>query len=388
MPALQLANYKSLIRSLAALAVSLAARANVAAQSSPGALGDSVPAAVRFIGVQPNVQLEVLDWGGTGQPMLLLAGLGNTAHVFDDVARKLRATQHVYGITRRGFGRSSMPSSGYSADRLGDDVLAVMDSLRLVKPVLVGHSIAGEELSSIGSRHGDRVSALVYLDAADSYAFYDTTSGDFRVDLAELRRQLDAVRGAPSPGVIDELLNTVLPAFERDLREVRAALADGPPPPPPPGGLTMDRSSFTAFRDSRAQMFGFAEPIAELHEQFEELPGGAVGRALRSPQDARTVSEAITSGLQKYLRVSAPVLAIFARPTPPENFSTAAARAAFIARDSTVRDHLSAAVRRSAPYARVVELPGASHYVFLSNEADVVREVGTFLKSLPDGRGR
>ena len=385
MPAVPLASCRSSIRSLPALALALAARANLAAQSSPVAR-DSAPA-VRFIGVQPNVQLEVLDWGGTGQPMVLLAGLGNTAHVFDDFARKLRANHHVYGITRRGFGRSSMPSAGYSADRLGDDVLAVMDSLRLAKPVLVGHSIAGEELSSIGSRHSDRVSALVYLDAADSYAFYDTTTGDFRVDLAELRRQLDALRSAPSPGVIDELLNKVLPAFERDLRDVRAALADGPPPPPA-GGLAMDRSSFTAFRDSRARMFGFAEPIAELREQFEELPGGAVGRALRSPQDGRTVSEAITSGLQKYLRVSAPVLGIFARPKPPENFPTAAAKAAFIARDSTVRAQISATVRRSAPYAHLVELAGASHYVFLSNEADVVREIDTFLKSLPDGRGR
>src|SRR5690242_2159364 len=108
--------------------------------------------------------------------MILLAGLGNTAHVFDDLAHQLRANYHVYGITRRGFGKSSVPNGGYAADRLGDDVLAVMDSLHLDKPVLVGHSIAGEELSSIGSRHGERVFALVYLDAADAYAFYDTTS--------------------------------------------------------------------------------------------------------------------------------------------------------------------------------------------------------------------
>jgi pimeloyl-ACP methyl ester carboxylesterase len=379
-------SFRSLILSLTVIACSLAARASLVAQSVAVTHADSAPA-IRFITVQPNVQLEVLDWGGTGQPMVLLAGLGNTAHVFNNLARQLRANHHVFGITRRGFGRSSVPSSGFSADRLGDDVLAVMDSLRLTRPMLVGHSIAGEELSSIGSRHGDRVSALVYLDAADGYAFYDTTSGDLRVDLAELRRKLDTFRSAPSPGVIDILLNTALPAFERDLREVKAALAEGPPPPPPPSGVTMDRSSFITFRDSRAQMFGFAEPIAELREQFEELPGGGVGRALRSPQDARTVSEAITGGLQKYLRVSAPVLAIFARPKPPDNFPTAAARAAFIARDSTIRAKLSAAVRRGAPYAHVVEVPGATHYVFLSNEADVVREINAFLNSLSHKAG-
>jgi len=66
---------------------------------------------------------------------------------------------HVYGISRRGFGASSSPAAtgnAYDADRLGDDVLVVIDSLKLNKPVLVGHSVAGEELSSVGSRHPKR----------------------------------------------------------------------------------------------------------------------------------------------------------------------------------------------------------------------------------------
>jgi hypothetical protein len=41
---------------------------------------------------------------------------------FDTVALKLTARYHALGVTRRGFGSSSAPSSGYGADRLGDDV--------------------------------------------------------------------------------------------------------------------------------------------------------------------------------------------------------------------------------------------------------------------------
>jgi pimeloyl-ACP methyl ester carboxylesterase len=99
------------------------------------------------------------------------AGLGNTAHVYDDFAPKLTANYHVYGITRRGFGASSVPAAGYDADRLGDDVLAVLDSLKLPRPVLAGHSYAGSELSSIGSRRPDRVAGLVYFDAVFPYSF-------------------------------------------------------------------------------------------------------------------------------------------------------------------------------------------------------------------------
>ncbi|PYP78762.1 MAG: hypothetical protein DMD35_10590, partial [Gemmatimonadetes bacterium] len=78
---------------------------------------------------------------------------------------KLIERYHVYGITRRGFAPSSIATSGYLADSLADDVLTVLDSLGLTgarRPVLVGHSIAGEELSSIGSRYPERVAGLVY----------------------------------------------------------------------------------------------------------------------------------------------------------------------------------------------------------------------------------
>ena len=57
----------------------------------------------------------------------------------------------------------------YSADRLGDDVLAVLDALKLNRPVPAGHSLGGEELSSVGSRHPERVAGLIYLDAGYAY---------------------------------------------------------------------------------------------------------------------------------------------------------------------------------------------------------------------------
>src|ERR1700682_5346034 len=67
---------------------------------------------VEFVTVDENVRLEVLDWGGSGPSVVLLPGGGNTAHVFDGFAPKLAAGYHVYGITRRGFGASSVPASG------------------------------------------------------------------------------------------------------------------------------------------------------------------------------------------------------------------------------------------------------------------------------------
>ena len=133
---------------------------------------DPSPHTRQFIGVESNVKLEVLDWGGSGKPLVLIPGLGNTAHVFDKFAPKLSAAYHVYGITRRGFGDSSAPTPAgggtYAADRLGDDVLAVLEALKLNRPILAGHSLGGEELSSVGSRHPEKVAGLVYLDSPGS----------------------------------------------------------------------------------------------------------------------------------------------------------------------------------------------------------------------------
>jgi non-heme chloroperoxidase len=97
---------------------------------------DPSPHLVQFVTVEEGVRLEVLDWGGSGRPLVLLTGFGNSAHVFDDFAPKLKDICHVYGITRRGYGASSRHVTGYTEQRLADDVLHVLDSLKLVAPVL------------------------------------------------------------------------------------------------------------------------------------------------------------------------------------------------------------------------------------------------------------
>ena len=302
---------------------------------------DSSPHTISFITVDNNVKLEVLDWGGSGRPLVLLAGLGNTGHVFDKFAPKLSATYHVYAITRRGFGASSAPANGnYSADRLGDDVLAVVDSLKLKRPVLVGHSIAGEELSSIGTRHPDKVAGLIYLDAGYSYAYYDRSRGDLILDSLELRKTLEQLMpgtGRQDPKqLVQELLQTSLPQFEKDLQEHQKYLQAVP-----------------------------AQP-----QRTSEIPDAA---------------QAILAGQQKYMDIRDPILAIFAVPHDlgPAFKDDPAARAAAEANDTARAEAQAMAFENGLPSARVVRLPNADHYVFQSNEADVLREMNAFLSRLP-----
>ncbi len=139
-----------------------------------------------------------LSFGASGGAAELgdLAGAGDTAHRFDGFAPQFTGQHHVYGITRRGSGAPSRPApanGNYSADHLGDDVLAVMQALHIERPVLVGHSIAGQELSSIGSRSPDKVAGLIYLDAATDFAFYDAAHPPIEIETNDIKRRIEEI---------------------------------------------------------------------------------------------------------------------------------------------------------------------------------------------------
>lgn len=56
--------------------------------------------------------------------------------------------------------------------------------------MLVGHSLAGEEMSYIGSRHPEAIAGLIYLDAGYSYAYYTPDVGDPIIDAMDLDQRL------------------------------------------------------------------------------------------------------------------------------------------------------------------------------------------------------
>ena len=303
---------------------------------------------VQFVTIENGVQLEVLDWGGSGRPIVLLAGSGNTAHVFDDFAEKLSGTCcHVYGITRRGYGVSSHPDSGYTEQRLADDVLQVLESLKIVKPVLVGHSAAGEELTRLGDEHSDRIAGLVYLDAVSDPTDFPASS----------------------------------PAYMALFQKLPEAMRTPPP------YSTSDSKSFQAYRDWQVRSGEPPRPEAELRNSFECNPDGSVGKF----RSAQHIHEAIGAGAQKrdYSKIRVPVLAFFpsAGGKPqyvPKDDQERAAIAEFDAATAVYIGRWKQNLQNAAAVVRIVDLPGANHYIFLSNQADVLRELHAFLEGLPE----
>ena len=311
---------------------------------SPPVWRDPSPHQIRFVTVENNVQLEVLDWGGSGRPVVLLAGM-NTAHIFDDFAPRLAANCHVYGITRRGFGASSTPISGYSPDRLGADVVAVLGSLKLNHSVLVGHAFAGIELSSVDARHSGRVAGLVYLEAAYPYAF-------------------DNGRGM----TMEDLLKKS-------------------PLPPQPLTAT-DQASFPGLLAWYKRVNGIAFPEAEIRNYYYSEADGSPGRAHTTVSAVEAINAGV-AGLKKVTAIRSPALAIFAIPRDEgwqladiEDHATRVAAEAFFANYAVLQEKQAQAFADGVPRSRVVRLRNANHYVFLSNETDVLREMRSFLATL------
>ncbi len=335
---------------------------------------------IEFVTIEKNVRLEVIDWGGAGRPVVLLAGLGNTAHVFDDFAPRLATSFHVYGITRRGFGASSVPQTGYSADRLGDDVLAVLDHLKIERPILVGHSIAGEELSSIATRHPERISGLIYLEAANEYAFYDQEHGAYTLDLASLFGQIKKMQDDdPLDPKAMLTLQADMSTLNRSLGDTLALIeSDGRSPSGPPSKA--DLASFPAMQTFIARQICARIPVSELRQTFVTTSSGEVG-AQRAPS---FVYQEILNGEQKYEGSKVPMLAIVAVPKTrcgPVSGDPTKLRAAE-AREVEMINRQYAAVQKLVPSAEFVRIAGASHHVFLSNEADVLKSITSFANSL------
>jgi len=287
---------------------------DVAGRQATALWRDPSPHQVRWVTVDSSVRLEVLDWGGSGPPLVLL-GCYLTAHAYDEIAPKLTNQFHVYGITRRGIGASDRPAIGYTVQRSVDDVIEVLDSLNAQRSILVGTSCAGQILTLFASQHSDRLSGLVYLDGAS-----DPTTPAYdppMPDLTKLPRQL---RNGP---------RVTLPEAER-----RAA----PFTPEVRRAITVDariKPDYTGIRVPVLAIYQAQLPFEELAKQFE----------IRSEEERAALRQ-----------------------------EHAAIRAMY----SRWQKELLAAV----PKARIVELPGANLYMFLSNEADIIRELRAFASSL------
>lgn len=104
------------------------------------------PPAVSIVSTGDGIDLRVLDWGGAGEPVVLLHPNGFCAGLYEPIARLLRPVARPIAIDLRGHGGSSSPlpvPASYSVEAMAGDVVAALDRLGLRHVPVVGGSLGG-----------------------------------------------------------------------------------------------------------------------------------------------------------------------------------------------------------------------------------------------------
>lgn len=327
-----------LTRHLLTVQILLALVAAAACGREPDVRMPVVPKAPirRIIQVAPEVSLEVLDWGGLGRSLVFLAGLGNTAHIFDTFARQFTDRFHVVGITLRGLSASASALPPASLDTLVTNLTTTLDALGLTQVALVGHSIAGEEMTRFAELHDNRCAGLIYLDAA-----YDRSGAD--------------------------------------------TLASQQPSGSAPRIRASDTVSFTSVQALYARVMGVAEPESDIRatERFDaadRYQGSVTPNAFK----ARVAN---ATPVARYDRIRCRALALYAIADSPVNVvpyydelnatERVQAESLLIFVQRMVADS-HARIARLPPF-QVVDVRSSNHYLFLQHPREVAAAMRRFL---------
>lgn len=282
-----------------------------------------------------DMSLHVLDSSTSGTPVILVAGVGNTAAVWGDFFTSLSTSHRVIALTRRGYGRSHLPNPGTTIADLAGDLLGLLDALSLDRAHFVGHSAAGSELAYLARAAPKRARSMVFLDAA------------------------------------------------YDRRELLDLLADDPTPAPIPP-LTARNSINDLVEWYRSVSVVWSDGIEnDLRESFITTDLGV--QPVTPGTVARDIVDALFSFAVDWTAVSMPALAMYAID-PPSYLPDSV--------DAETQDEVQrfaheryvpwqraqvALFSEEVPHAQVVQWEGAEHLLFAERPVETANEVKIFL---------
>ena len=292
---------------------------------------------ISFVTVEPDVRLEIVDWGGSGENLLFLGGLGNSAHIFDGFAPQYTDEYHVWGLSRRGFGASDKPGHGYHLDTLTKDILTVMDSLKIRRVTLIGFSIAGEEVSKFATLYPERVDKLVYLDAA-----FDRTDLSFGANAPEDPEPVEMTAAdSSSPESVQQFFKKLY-GVDFGLSEIKA----------------------TSRFDKKGRYLGDGTPNSIL---------AAMMTIFESPAYEKIKAPALA-----FYSLNDSVKALFPYYDVLDSLKKKDADSVFRL-DSAHTQQQMERFRTGMAQGQVIGIHGAKHHLFLSDSAEVSREIRKFL---------
>lgn len=301
---------------------------------------DTSPHRSDFVHVN-GIRLHYLDWGGVGETIIFLTGMGSSAHCYDRIAPRFSDSFHALALDRRGHAESETPVSGYDLDTLTGDILAFMNALKIEKAILAGHSLAGVEMTRFTEKFPERVAKLVYLDAV-----YDPKG----------RREI--LKDSPA--------HSIRPPMEKSEFEI-----------------VEDYIEYTKYlRPDLAQIWNEIFDTTVFFDLEKNVEGKFIEKDFS--RVAGQILESVTAYDHRHAKIRVPVLWFTAISTPvrPGYFTEEQVKAAddFHHRQwLPYRQRETAQFKEDVPQAKVIELRESHHYCFISDEELVYQEMRKFL---------
>jgi N-formylmaleamate deformylase len=111
-----------------------------------------------------GINLHYTRTGTSKPPLILLHGLTANGACWAALAHAMQADYDVIMPDSRGHGQSSVPDHGYRYEDLANDVVGLIEALRLPAPILIGHSMGGLTAAVVASRNPELLRCLVLAD--------------------------------------------------------------------------------------------------------------------------------------------------------------------------------------------------------------------------------
>ncbi|MGH8446171.1 MAG: alpha/beta fold hydrolase [Solimonas sp.] len=111
----------------------------------------------------PGFDIAYLD-GGSGEPLVMVHGIGADKNNFAQVAPFLRGVGRLIALDLPGFGESSKPADGdYSIRAQAEHLGQFLDALQIPRAHLAGSSMGGAIVLAYAKLHPERVQSLWLL---------------------------------------------------------------------------------------------------------------------------------------------------------------------------------------------------------------------------------
>src|SRR5258708_170635 len=112
-----------------------------------------------------GVRLHTLDWGGNGEPIVMLHATGFLGRIYRPIAERLRTIGQVYSFDQRGHGDSSpSPDDEYDWQRTMEDLEGFITTMGFTSVRGFGHSAGATAIGGLASERPNLISRAVLVE--------------------------------------------------------------------------------------------------------------------------------------------------------------------------------------------------------------------------------